>query len=92
MYKKHRLTKGPDEALIHGAAEVYRLVEGFKKEIVAKRTAFQARCVGKKPWEAVARAITRSDIGELFYKDTHYREARREHVSAFFRQLYALGC
>lgn len=92
LYKKHRVRQQPEEALIYGAAEVYQLVQEFKREIVEKRRTFQERCAGKKPWEAVARAVTRSDIGELYYKNTHYREARREQVSAFFKELYTLGC
>jgi hypothetical protein len=91
IYPKYARGLSKSEALIHSSAEIYVLIEDFKKEIMKKREEFQKICKNVKPWEGVALAIVRSDIAELYYKGTHYREASREQVEGFFEKLYDLG-
>ncbi|MGL5831496.1 MAG: hypothetical protein ACRCZE_05120 [Candidatus Altimarinota bacterium] len=91
MYDKYSPYHNKSEALIYGSSEIYFLIENLKKEIWKKRNEFQKLCENVKPWDRVALAIVRSDIAELYYKGTHYREASREMVAGFFEQLFELG-
>lgn len=91
VYAKYAPYLSKSEALIYGSGEIYALIQEFKKEIVKKRSRFQKLCENVKPWDRVSLAIVRSDIAELYYRGTHYREAKRSQVESFFEQLYYLG-
>lgn len=76
--------------LIKVAANLHILMKKAKAMILQHREYLMtiASDTGQKQ---LAIAIVRSDIGELFYKGTHYRRADRSLVAEFFDQLFELG-
>ncbi|MCC6643839.1 hypothetical protein IT411_03760, partial [Candidatus Peregrinibacteria bacterium] len=78
------------DVLLRTTVDVLRMSRELKAEILKLRKELLEESRGKA-WERLAIAVVRSDIAELFYKNTHYRVAKRDRVSAFFQQMYNSG-
>jgi len=65
---------------------IYEKLMKLKKIISAKRDYMLGKYHGKNE-SVIIKSIINTDIGELFYKGTHYRSANRFQVYEFIKQL-----
>lgn len=77
-------------ALIDAEVEVLKIAARVKKLLDQKREAM-VKLSGYPQLLPLIIAIIRSDFAELFYKDTHFKVAKREEVGTFFDEKYWLG-
>ncbi|HLG25781.1 MAG TPA: hypothetical protein VI588_03255 [Candidatus Gracilibacteria bacterium] len=92
LYRTHLDASGNSSvALIKTLSEIQRILKELWGEIVEKRQAFFSQYGSDKRILPIAVSFMRADIVQLFYKGTHYREAKREDVANFFEQLYNSG-
>lgn len=77
-------------AMIDAEVEVLKIAARVKKLLDQKREAM-TKLSGYPQLLPLIIAIIRSDFAELFYKDTHFKVAKRGEVGTFFDEKYWLG-